>query len=278
MGAQWAEPRPQRRMPTATEVKRQEDIRAPGIASPVGRATGTRAAAVSATAARGVAPAASAVGTRLAAQATGALGGTASGALVALGPVGIAIGAVALGLTMVAKAASAVVNKFKEMSNTLGQYSASITLAQVKNEIAQTLQDVKRARTLGPQLGRFETERGRIDRAFERIGDKILEPILNAIVPAMEGMAKGIEAVDKNSSSIAVGIKGALLSNLFTAPMVPLWEIARLTGEANKLREQEKTNDLQKRFRELGTLENEVLDGRKLAANDLAPLQIGAVL
>lgn len=229
---------------------------------------------------RGLAAAGSAIQTAVQARLAGGLGnvagmgGAASRALAALGPAGLAIGAVGLAFGILVKTVSMLNNKFKEMTRELAPYSGAISMAQIKNEIAQTMQDLRRAKTMGPQLAKFETEGGRIDRAIQRGTDKILEPILEVFTPIMEGIADGVEALAEHGDEIKIATK-ALLA--IAAPgAVAMAEIQKLTKEANKQRELAQLDDVRKRFHALKNIEDQVLEGKRLDPLDLELPNMGA--
>jgi hypothetical protein len=68
----------------------------------------------------------------------------------------------------------------------LSQYSGPLAAQQAQLEVRRTLRDIDRANRFGPDLARAVESRDRMDRALEKISDKYLPQIVEAVASGLE--------------------------------------------------------------------------------------------
>ncbi len=134
-----------------------------------------------------------------------ALGGIASGAGAEAAGLSATLGPIAAGVAVVgaavAVAAAAVVALRAAINNKTAlaaDYSPEIAGAQARNQVRALRANVETANRLGGNLAKLEDVSGRIGAAVQSATDKLLEPLLEALVPSAQALASVIEAANKS--------------------------------------------------------------------------------
>lgn len=171
-----------------------------GVTGPAAGA-GAGAGAVAGPAAAG-AGASKVVGPAIAGAEGGAAGAIASIAAAA-GPAAIAIG----GFTIALAAGAFVVKKaFDALSAEVGklqEYSAPVAAAQGRNEVRSEMSLIRRGEEIGPQLGKFADDMGKLQEAQAEVWTQMLKvllqiyeacrPIVEVLTKLLQMVASGIE-------------------------------------------------------------------------------------
>lgn len=129
----------------------------------------------------------------------------AAGLAAAAGPlivVGAAAAAAGVALYATARAAKAVDRAWLETANRLSGLSSALSASQARAAAAQTIQDVRSARNLGPELAQYTTARASIDRSLQRISDAISKAALEKLAPLVEKAASYLEVISEHQAEI----------------------------------------------------------------------------
>lgn len=185
----------------------------------------------------------------------GGIAGAAAGpALAALGPVGLAIGAVVLAGAALVKGFDLVNTKLAEMARELTPFSAALTVAQARNEVAKTMLDIGRANQYGDMLARNVDATAKLDRTVTQLGDKISSVFGPLIADLKSGLA--------NTIGLLTGIQDTMDEKMST--MIDL-AVPQLQAAEDALEEQRRNmqipgiDNLMEQFIAMPTIENQVL-------------------
>lgn len=118
--------------------------------------------------------------------------------------VGAAAAAAAAGLYAAAKAAQFADAAWTKAAQRLAPLSGELSIAQARAGVQGLLQDLRSARTVGPELAEFTSSRSSIDRSLQRIGDAISKAALEKINPLLEKVADFLESAAEYQSEIYV--------------------------------------------------------------------------
>ncbi|HVX15942.1 MAG TPA: hypothetical protein VHC22_32460 [Pirellulales bacterium] len=152
--------------------------------------------------------------------AAGAAEGGAIAAGASFGPIGAAVG-VAFAATIqvatraisgLAKAAQAADQAWMKTAHQLAPYSGALSVAQARAAALRIVNDVQRAQNIGPQLAEYYSERERLSRALDRIGDIFSKFALDKVTPLLERIVDGVEAVADNGAVIEAALNAAFAS------------------------------------------------------------------
>ena len=128
-------------------------------------------------------------GTTAAAGSVAGAAGAAAGAASAAGPI---IAAVAIAIIALVRIAEKIVAAIDRAENRYAQYSPQIAQAQALAEVQTTLNDMRRAQEIAPEMVKYIQSRADLENKWEDIKVKILTklmPIITAIMDVLEGSA-----------------------------------------------------------------------------------------
>jgi len=115
----------------------------------------------------------------------------------ALGRLAIAGGVAAAAITALGAVAYKTISRLNQSAQELQAFSGRLATAFAMNEVANIRQQISRANLIGGQLARFVTAQGKLERIATRIMALLENAALNAIIPALEPIAKIADDLEK---------------------------------------------------------------------------------
>jgi hypothetical protein len=133
----------------------------------------------------------------------GPAGGAAAGAvapelLAALGPVSIGLGALAVATGAAVVGIKGFVDTLSVEAKKIEDYSPDVSYADAQNDVRQSLAMQRRAEAVGPQLGQFQNDMGRLNEAMADVWTEMLQVLLDfysEVRPAVEVGTDTLKAV-----------------------------------------------------------------------------------
>ncbi len=157
----------------------------PGILAMVGKQSAQAAAAEAGGAVAGAPGAAGA-------------GALAAESIAALGPIAAVVGGFAIAIGGAVVATKAYVDALSAGAQSIRHLSPDVAGANAENEVGQTFAMLRRADEVGPQLGGFQRDMGKLDEAMADVWTeilKVLTKIYDDNKDIMEGVTTGVKIV-----------------------------------------------------------------------------------
>jgi len=186
----------------------------------------------------------------------GAAGGAASSILMAAGPL-LAVGAAALATV---KGLQALNARMEKTFNQLAPLSATLSAVQARNEILDTLHDMRRARRLGGTVGRFQTARAELGRELTDMGDTFMQTFGEMLIPLIENATAVAEWVNENGEIIKAAAGGVLglLGGGVPGAIIGTWLATKRSADIQEAG-LNADGDFWANFDDMDTVEDEVL-------------------
>lgn len=207
------------------------------LASRVGGPTAGVASAV------GNVAAAHAEGTAIGAAASAA--GTASPALASLaaaaGPAAAAIVGIGLAAGAAGKAIDSLVGAINQRVEDVAPYSADVAAAQANVQVREIERNIDRGQEMGAELARFIEAEDELSAEVRELKDKLVAPMLRALLPFIEAVGGGVESINNFFGSdvgrvlksavadpIVIGLQSTFEPNVIKAARLVISWLARM--------------------------------------------------
>jgi hypothetical protein len=147
----------------------------------------------------------------------GAAGAAESGVAVAgaaFGPAGLVagisavavIGTATRAISGLANAAKAADRSLQETAHRLAPFSGALSASLANAQVRQIMNDIERARNIGPDLASYNTARADIARALERLEDIPRKFALERVTPLLELLARAVEEGVAHEKEIKIAL------------------------------------------------------------------------
>jgi hypothetical protein len=213
-------------------------------AAPAAAASTTAALPAPATAATAGGAGAAAAAAPAGAAAGGATAAAAGASLAAaLGPVGIAAAAVTVAIGAAVVAVKAFADVMHAEAEKIKDYSPEVSMASAVNELRQEMAMMRRAEQIGPDLARFENDRGRAQEAMAEIWTQILAILLKwyesnreKVELILDGLELGVEQlrVISEGVDVVIAIQEAFVTGDWQKVSDEIAELAAAQKDASK--------------------------------------------